>query len=117
MALSLRTIKASYLFSARAPELAKQLRSHATSLAEYLNDFGGFEAKIREELATAEVTANSLARKIDWRHRGPVKHLGKAIKRAAKTQLSEPGIRTIYIEIVKVNQYVKDLQADLKWER
>ncbi|PYR68822.1 MAG: hypothetical protein DMF88_08020 [Acidobacteria bacterium] len=118
VALGVYRLKASYLFSARAPQLAKQLRNHAANLAEYLNDFKAFEDKIREELAATEVTALSLARKIDWRRRRTVKQLGKAIKRMGKKQqFSEAELREVYVQLVKVNEHVKDLQADLKWER
>jgi hypothetical protein len=115
--LGVRRLKASYLFSARAPEIAKQLRAHAANLASYLNDFEAFKGKIQEELAAAEVTSFSLARKIEWRHRGAVKDLGKAIKRMNRTQVSEEQLRTVYLQLIKVNEHVKDLQADLKWER
>ena len=83
-----------------------------------MNDFKAFEDKIREELAATEVTALSLARKIDWRRRRTVKQLGKAIKRMGKKQqCSEAELREVYVQLVKVNEHVKDLQADLKWER
>jgi hypothetical protein len=117
VALAIRRLRASYLFSARAPELAKHLRVHASHLANYLNDFDSFTDKIHAELAAAEVTAYSLARKMDWRNRRRVKQLGKAIKHVGHNELSEANLRVIYLQMIKVNEHVKDLQADLKWER
>jgi len=99
------------------PALAKRLRQHAAKLSDYLNDADAFKAKIEEELAAAEVTAGSLYRKLDGHSRKVMKSLKSSIRRSTKGALSEDQLRVVYLEMVKMNEQLKDLQADLKWER
>ncbi len=117
VAWAVRRLRTSYLFSARVPALAKRLRQHAAKLSDYLNDADAFKAKIEEELAAAEVTAGSLYRKLDGHSRKVMKSLKSSIRRSTKGALSEDQLRVVYLEMVKMNEQLKDLQADLKWER
>jgi hypothetical protein len=117
VAANLRKIKTFYLFTARVPQLARRLRQHSSALATYMNDPVSFQEKIREEMVAAEVTVDSLQRKLGGHSKKTVRNLLTNVRRASEGEFSPPAIREVYLLMIHVNEQLKDLQSDLKWEK
>ncbi len=114
---NLRVIVRSYMFKARVPALQKKLSTHTSHLIRYLNDFDGSIQSIKEELAKSQIVLNSLRRKLKRPAKGSVKQALKLIDTYKKDHKNENKLRIVYIEMLKVVEEIKDLKADLKWER
>ena len=112
-----RRIRTMYLLTARLPELTKRLQSHCSTLSSCLNDFSNFRSRAVEELAAMEATLHSLSSKLDGRHRTNVRQTLRSAKSIVSAGLTEQRLRTFYIELIRVNEHLKDAQRDLKWER
>lgn len=112
-----RNIESYYVFTARVPDLEKRMRQHAKKLADFLNDPGSYENQIREELAAAEITVESLRRKLKGQAKKPLKTLLANILERSRGRSKEPTLREVYLQMIKVNEHVRDLREDLKWER
>jgi len=117
IAISVRKIKSFYLFTARVPELGRRLRRHSSNLAKYMNDPVSFKERISEEIVAAEVTVTSLQRKLSGREKKNVKDLLTGIRRANKAEFQLSEVREVYLLMIRVNEHLKDLQSDLRWEK
>ena len=113
----LRRIKSRYLFSARVPELARKLRTHSSSLSDLLNDPAANSSQIAEELAAAEVTVSSLSGKLTGGVKKSANSLAKTIRTTQKTGSDVALLRDIYLAMIKLQEELKNLELDLKWER
>jgi hypothetical protein len=117
VALAVRRIRSFYLFTARVPGLSRRLKQHASSLATYMNDPKSFADPIREEMVAAEVTVHSLERKLSGHVKKTAKDLLLNIRRANGTELDASVVRGVYLLMIRVNEQLKDIQSDLKWEK
>lgn len=114
---TVRNIRSYYILRARVPDLARKLRKHASSLSEYLNDLKAFAHQTAAELASLEATLGSIKGKLRGDPKKTVARLVKTVRSARSSPIAEVSIRSIYIELVKANEQIKQLQEDLTWER
>ena len=115
--IGLRSIKRSYIFTARVPELLKKLVAHASSIAAYQKDFSNSQQEIQLELAGTEIVLKSLRRKVSRSTRGSVRRVLKVVKDSNGPNQSHDNVWTIYVEMQKLIIEVQELQSDLKWGR
>jgi hypothetical protein len=118
--LGVRKLRAMYLRTARLPALRGRLRSHASKLASCLNNFAAFHDSATEELFAADATLHSLKRRLDGDARRVViatlKRL-KPITKGGASRVTEQGVRELYVELVRVGEFLKNTELDLTWER
>lgn len=110
-------IKSRYLFSARVPELARKLRTHSSNLSAMLNDPAANSSQIAEELAAAEVTVTSLSAKVSGVVKKSATSLAKTIRTTQRTGSDVALLRDTYLAMIKLQEELKNLELDLKWER
>ena len=115
--INLRSIKRSYIFTARAPELLEKLVKHGSNLSAYLKDFSNSRQEIELELAGAEIVLKSLRSKVGRRAKGSVKRVLKIVKSSNGTNHTQDSLWTIYLEMQKLITEIQELQSDLKWDR
>ena len=115
--INLRRIRSYYLFTARVPELADQLKAVSSKLAGYLNEFDDFVPQITLELAGVEVTLLSLSRKVDGRTKRSVNSLLKSVRAYDPKAKDSEALWDIYVDMHKVVVAIEDLQQDKKCER
>lgn len=114
---TVRNIRNYYVVRTRVPDLAKRLRKHAVNLSEYLNDLPTFAHPAAAELALLEATLGSIKGKLGGDPKKTVKRLLKTVRDARSAPVLEEPTRAIYVELVKANEQIKQLQEDLTWER
>lgn len=117
VAIGVRRIRMQFLITARMPELSKRMRQHATNLSEFLNEPNRFRNQIHAELAAAEVTVHSLQKKLSWHSRRVVKTLLLNLRSHSRDSINDKHLRDLYVQMVGVNEQLRDMQKDLKWER
>lgn len=69
VAISVRTVKRSYLFSARGPQLLKSLREHAANLSRDLANYDSNVDSIRRLFSLIKSDLSSLMKKVSREHR------------------------------------------------
>lgn len=112
-----RRIRKSYSFAARIPTLAVKLRHHAATLSQYLNDFESFRSQVPEELARTEVTLLSLRRRLSGPQRSFAVSALRKVRRYRADDHDGADVRAIYLSLTQLEEGVKELREDLKWER
>ena len=115
--MTVQNIRSYYVIRSRVPDLAKRLRKTASNLAGFLNDLSSFSTDVAVELASIEATLESLRRILRRGSKRTVDSLLQDVKSARKGRPSEPAIRAVYTELVKLNEQIKHLQEELTWER
>ena len=63
--IGVRSIRRNYTFTARAPELAKELSKRTSKISDYRNDFDHNLLEIDQELVRVRVTLKSLEKKVN----------------------------------------------------
>ena len=115
--LDVRRIKNFYFLAVRVPDLTGRLGKHASKISSYLNDFDGFLPEIQKELVLAEVTLRSLEAKTQGRLKESISHLVKTVRSYDPNSKDKEGLRTIYVDMIRVQAEIADRQEDQKWER
>jgi hypothetical protein len=118
--LDLRKIKSFYVFKGRIPELIRNLDAHAARLASYYDDHDISRQGIKLELAQAEVTLNSIRRKVDRPTKRTVDAASEAISAYDDTLMphqSRELLWNVYIEIRKAVDELVNRQKDVEWEK
>lgn len=114
---SVRRIKAYYVVRKRIPELAKRLAQHSLSISESLNDFDAFKGQLAEELVQAVATLESIRNKLNRSERKQVKDVLAELRKVDLKDLDEPVVRTCYLGFLRIQEHLKNLEADMAWER
>ncbi len=115
--INLKSIKRSYIFIARAPELLEKLETHASNISAYQNDFSNSIPQIELELAGAEITLKFLKSKVNMSAKGSINKVLKVVKKFNGVNRSKDNLWLVYLEMQKLISEVKELQSDQKWER
>lgn len=115
---NLRQIRKSYIFTARAPDLVKALRSHSSKIKDLLNEFETSIDEIEAELARCSPVLESLRTKVGRQERRSISDVVRLIS-ANKTLSagSKNAVWDIYKELLKVEEEMRNLQKDKQWER
>lgn len=117
VALSLRSIRRTYIFRVRAPEFIRVLTKHASTLVSFGNDFDNSKEKINVQLAISDVKLRYMQRRM---RRGEAKRTIKQLRILMKTFTQNEGNRDqfylIYTQMQRVVAEVKELQKELDLE-
>ena len=114
--LDVRNIKKAYIFAGRIPDLMKKLKKHSTNINSLLNDYEGSKSQILEELARTEITLKSLEKKTKGHLKRTTTLLIKEVKAYNSSTGTAENVRSIYINIIKVQEAITDYQQDQVWE-
>lgn len=104
------------MFTARIPDLHRDLKKHASNLANYMNEFDSYRPQIATELVNIEVIVLSLKRKVDKQAMPHIKSLVSQLKNLEPMSVDTETVWKIYASVNKVLASVEDLQEDKKWE-
>ena len=115
--LALRSIRRSYRFTARVPELIAKLINHAGEIAVYQKEFSYSHQEIQLELAKIEVALKSLKKKVGRNTKSSINKLLKNVENYSNNSNDPKNLREIYVEMHKLISEIQELQSDLKWER
>lgn len=114
---SVRRIKSYYVVRKRLPELTKRLAQHSRSISESLNDFDAFKGRLAEELAQAVATLESIRAKLNRSERKQVKDVLAELRKVDLKDPDESLVRICYLGFLRIQEHLKNLEADLAWER
>jgi hypothetical protein len=112
----LKRLKKFYLFKGRSPDLCKQLSNHSSKINDYLGDFNNNIPNIDKELALAVITLKSIKRKTSGFIKQSISLLQKKINSYKSKEKSESVLREIYIDMIQINEQIRDLMKDQNWE-
>ncbi len=115
--LETRKLRSLYKLKVRGPELIKDLHKMASNLSEFLNDYSGSMTQIAEELGKTSSKLKTLQTRLRGIQRNSVKRVRGDIDQCEVKAENEEQVRTVYVEIIKVIEELKDYQKDLNWER
>ncbi len=112
----LRKIKNTYTSRVGAPEFVRVLTKHASALVACGNDFENSRQAIGVELATSDVTLRSMHRKMRGESKKAVKQLRILIKEYKQDPDNKEQFYSIYTEMQRVIEEVRELQKELNLE-
>lgn len=115
--LNVREIRTFYVARARLPKLAKRLREHSKKVSECLNDFTRFRTPLVQELAQAEATVQSIHRNLPRSGRASAKPLMVSLRAFDKRNPQEGQAQDCYLGMLRLQEHLKHVAADLDWER
>ena len=115
--LGVRRLRAYYVVRKRLPELRKRLIQHSHEISRSLNDFEAFKYQLAEELAQAKATLQSIKKKMTGAEKKEVKKLLGQLKNIDLKNPKEAPVRDCYLGLLHVQEQLKNLEADLAWER
>ena len=113
---AVRKIKSFYVSKARVPELIRELKEHASHLAEFHRDFEDSSEQVLLEIGKAEVTLKSLRNKVQRPTRKSVSRVLKLIKTYTPFYRTKDNLWKIYVEMQKLIQEIAGAQSDRDWE-
>src|SRR2546427_4151665 len=116
VALSLRKIRNTYIFRARAPRFVKALQSHASTLIQYGSDFANSRREIEVELTKIDVRARTMQSRMPGESKRAAKRLRIVIKEYEVNPDNLDKFYAVYKAVHRVIEEVKELREDLSQE-
>jgi hypothetical protein len=113
---NVRKLRNAYRLRARGPSLIRELSRTASNLNKFLNEFADSLPQVKEEMARVSVRLRSIRRNVSREQRRSINNALRYIDQCEITVQNEESVRTVYIEIIKVIEELKDYQKDLDWE-
>ena len=117
IAFGVRTIQRRYLFTARVPDLTKQISKHASKLVLQHADFEKSRSDVDLTLAQLEAPLKSLQNKVERQSKPSIKSLLAAISEFQKQRGSKDQLWKIYVETQKLIAEIDEIAADARWEK
>lgn len=114
--IGVRSIRRSYTFTARAPELAKELSKRTSKILDYRKDFDHNLLEIDQELVQVRVTLNSLEKKVNRPFRKSITEATRTISSYSSGNKDKDALIVVYLALVKVVSELEELQKDRIWE-
>lgn len=114
--INVREIKRSHVFMVRLPDLRKQLRHHSREISRYMQDLETSRPEIRVEIGRAEVTLNSLKGKVPRTSRSSITKVLTVVKSVDVSKAGIDDILEVYAELIKIEEELKNIQADFESE-
>ena len=115
VALTVRRLRAFYMFKVRVPELTARIAEKASSISTRAADFNNTKDEIAVEFRQIGVLLMSLAQKASGAPKTAAKRLGKELKQTRISSRSD--VTNIYAEIQTVLAQFDEVQRDREWER
>jgi hypothetical protein len=119
--VDLHRIKRTFLFQARFPELKNRIRSHSATFTRHLNRWPDTLPDIEIEMRKCCATLENLLQKVGRDHQDNLNVLLKSIRRYQSSlqpnEESKKNIRGIYLDLVHVEEELKNLNEDSKWRQ
>ena len=103
-------------FTARAPELAKELSKRTSNISNHRNDFDHNLLEIDQELVRVHVILDSLERKVNRSSRRSITEAMKTISSYSSGIKDRDSLFIVYLSLVKVVSELEELQKDRIWE-
>lgn len=116
VALSLRKIRNTYIFRARAPQFVRALKNHASTLIQYGSDIDNSRREIEVELTKIDVRARTMQSRMRGESRRAAKRLRMVIKAYEVDPTSQDKFYAVYKAVLRVVEEVKELREDLSQE-
>ena len=114
--IGIRSIRRNYTFTARAPELVKELSKRTSRILNYRNDFEHNLLEIDHELVQVRVTLNSLETKVNRSSRKSISEAQKTISNYSSGDKDKDNLFVVYLALVRVVSELQELQKDRIWE-
>ena len=114
--IGVKSIRRNYTFTARAPELAKELSKRTSKLSEYRNDFDHNLLEIDQELVRVHVILDSLEKKVNRSSRKSITEAMRTISGYSFGSKDRDSLFVVYLSLVKVVGELEELQKDRIWE-
>lgn len=105
-----------FLFTARMPELVKQLRRYTSNLSKGLNNFENSLEYIENQLARCKANLKSVKSKVSGDSKKSATRAYNLVKNQDGVSLySKEEIRKIYRELLTLTDELQNLVEDKKW--
>lgn len=114
--INVRNIKRNYTFTARAPELVKELSKRTSNILNYRSDFNHNLLEIDRELVRVLVTLDSLEKKVNRSFRKSIVEAKRTIRNYSLSNKDKDGLFGVYLTLVRVVSEIEELQKDRTWE-
>ena len=114
--IGVRSIRRNYTFTARAPELAKELSKRTSKISDYRNDFDHNLLEIDQELVRVRVTLKSLEKKVNRSSKSSITEAINKIGSYNSGVKNKDGLFEVYLALVNVVGELEELQKDRIWE-
>jgi hypothetical protein len=114
--VTIRRLKTRYLFKVRAPELLNELNTHASNLANYMNDFIDSIDQIKLELGRIEVKLGVLKRKVPRNTRKSIERVVRYINNYKADDRKQNKLFEVYVEMQKLTDEINNIYEDRKLE-
>lgn len=114
--LSVRTIRAHFLFTARVPQILEDLQANVSAMNACLADYENSQDVIDVELAKCLANLNNLHAKITTKTKKSIKRVCGSIEKYQGTEVkSKEDARSIYTSLNGLMQELKNLREDTRW--
>jgi hypothetical protein len=115
--VNIKNIKNFYKLKVRGPELIKELTKFTSNLAGLLEDFRNNTTDIQLQLGQSEGKLRRLESMAAGQTKKTLKQIRKSVGSFKVTIENEQEVRSIYVEMMKALEEVKDHQKDASLER
>ena len=115
VAVTIRRLRAFYVFKARVPQLISRIAEKASSVSNRAADFINTRDEIGLDIKQIGILIESLAAKSSGPAKTASRQLAKRLKGAHVR--SRPDVTDLYAEIQTLLARYDELQRDLEWER
>ena len=117
MFFDIKSIKRYYFLAGRLPEVTEKLRTHASNMNEYIDNFDLSIKEISLEIARLDVVLSSLGNKLDRQSAKSVVQLQEKIRHYKPKKEGQERLFEIYVDLHTILEELDELQRDAKWER